>query len=123
MQGYPALGINNVRGRDVFVVQSLYTGDSERINDRLVKLLIAIGSLKNASPGRITPIIPYLGYPRQDRYGPDETKWPTMLPGWVPSRLLSLGRKADGGTTAALAAGSLVAPTQPRCAVQQPAAG
>jgi ribose-phosphate pyrophosphokinase len=57
----------NVRGCDVFVVQSLYSNETESIADRLQKLLIFIGSLKDASATRITAVIPYLGYSRQDR--------------------------------------------------------
>jgi ribose-phosphate pyrophosphokinase len=57
----------NVRGRDVFVICSLHGCKEEQINDRLVKLLIFVGSLKDASAGRITVVCPYLGYSRQDR--------------------------------------------------------
>lgn len=54
---------DNVRGRDVFVVQSTcYPG-----NDHLMELLIAIDAFKRASAGRITAVIPYFGYARQDR--------------------------------------------------------
>lgn len=54
---------DNVRGRDVFVVQSTSTP----CNDHLMELLILIDSLKRASAGRITAVIPYFGYARQDR--------------------------------------------------------
>jgi ribose-phosphate pyrophosphokinase len=53
----------NVRGRDVFVVQSL----CNPVNDNLMELLIIIDALKRASAGRITAAIPYYGYARQDR--------------------------------------------------------
>jgi len=52
-----------VRGSDVFVVQST----SEPVNDHLMELLIMIDALKRASAGRITAVIPYMGYARQDR--------------------------------------------------------
>lgn len=52
-----------VRGSDVFVVQST----SEPVNDYLMELLIMIDALKRASAGRITAVIPYMGYARQDR--------------------------------------------------------
>ena len=52
-----------VRGSDVFVVQST----SSPVNDNLMELLIMIDALKRASAGRITAVIPYLGYARQDR--------------------------------------------------------
>lgn len=57
----------NIRGRDVFVIQSLYGDNEESVNDKLMKLLIFIGSLKDASAGRITAVIPYFCYFRQDR--------------------------------------------------------
>ncbi len=53
----------SVRGSDVFVVQSLSTP----VNDNLMELLIMIDAFKRASAGRITAVIPYLGYARQDR--------------------------------------------------------
>ena len=53
----------NVRGEDVFVVQST----SFPANDNLMELLICIDALKRASARRITAVIPYFGYARQDR--------------------------------------------------------
>jgi len=53
----------NVRGRDVFVIQSL----CNPVNDNLMELLLMIDALKRASAGRITAMIPYYGYARQDR--------------------------------------------------------
>lgn len=53
----------SIRGSDVFVVQSL----SSPVNDNLMELLIMIDAFKRASAGRITAVIPYLGYARQDR--------------------------------------------------------
>ena len=52
-----------VRGSDVFIVQST----CEPVNDNLVELLIMIDVMKRASAGRITAVIPYYGYARQDR--------------------------------------------------------
>ena len=52
-----------VRGRDVFVLQST----CEPTNDNLMELLIMIDALKRASAGRITAVMPYYGYARQDR--------------------------------------------------------
>ena len=52
-----------VRGSDVFVVQSTCTP----VNNNLMELLIMIDALKRASAGRITAVIPYYGYARQDR--------------------------------------------------------
>ncbi|HUW74776.1 MAG TPA: ribose-phosphate pyrophosphokinase [Methyloceanibacter sp.] len=53
----------NVRGEDVFVIQST----SAPANDHLMELLILIDALKRASARRITAVIPYFGYARQDR--------------------------------------------------------
>ena len=53
----------NVRGEDVFVIQST----SAPANDHLMELLIIIDALKRASARRITAVIPYFGYARQDR--------------------------------------------------------
>ncbi len=53
----------NVRGEDVFVVQST----SYPANDNLMELLICIDALKRASAKRITAVMPYFGYARQDR--------------------------------------------------------
>ncbi|MBP1737212.1 MAG: ribose-phosphate pyrophosphokinase [Oscillospiraceae bacterium] len=52
-----------VRGADVFVVQSTCAP----VNDNLMEMLIMIDALKRASAGRITAVVPYFGYARQDR--------------------------------------------------------
>jgi len=52
-----------IRGADVFIVQST----SYPVNDNLMELLIMIDAMKRASAGRITAVIPYYGYARQDR--------------------------------------------------------
>ena len=53
----------SVRGSDVFLVQST----SRPVNDNLMELLVMIDAMKRASAGRITAVIPYFGYARQDR--------------------------------------------------------
>ena len=55
--------MENVRGRDVFVIQSTCAPS----NDNLMELLVMIDALKRSSAGRITAVIPYFGYARQDR--------------------------------------------------------
>ncbi|WP_188053411.1 MULTISPECIES: ribose-phosphate pyrophosphokinase [unclassified Sphingosinithalassobacter] len=55
--------LENVRGEDVFVLQST----SFPANDNLMELLIMIDALKRASARRITAVLPYFGYARQDR--------------------------------------------------------
>ena len=52
-----------VRGDDVYVVQS--TGPP--VNDRLVELLLLLDACRRAGAGRITAVVPYFGYARQDR--------------------------------------------------------
>ncbi|MDU2111307.1 MAG: ribose-phosphate diphosphokinase, partial [Clostridiales bacterium] len=62
--GEISVNINEtVRGCDVFVVQST----NNPVNQYLMELLIMIDALKRASAGRITAVIPYYGYARQDR--------------------------------------------------------
>jgi len=53
----------NVRGMDVFVIQST----CQPVNDNIVELLVMIDALKRASASRITAVMPYYGYARQDR--------------------------------------------------------
>jgi len=55
--------LENVRGKDVFIVQST----CPPANEHLMELLVMADACKRASAGRITAVIPYLGYARQDR--------------------------------------------------------
>jgi len=55
--------MENVRGRDVYIVQST----CPPVNDNLMELLVMADALRRASAGRITAVIPYFGYARQDR--------------------------------------------------------
>lgn len=55
--------LENVRGRDVFIIQSTCAP----ANDNLMELLTMADALRRASAGRITAVVPYFGYARQDR--------------------------------------------------------
>lgn len=62
--GEIAVEINeNVRGADAFIIQST----CQPTNDNLMELIVMVDSLRRASAGRITAVIPYFGYARQDR--------------------------------------------------------
>ena len=57
----------SVRGRDVYVVCSLYGDATESVNDRLCRMLFFIGAVRDAGAERITVVAPYLCYSRKDR--------------------------------------------------------
>jgi ribose-phosphate pyrophosphokinase len=57
----------NVRGKDVFVIQSLYGDGRWSVNDKLCRLLFFLGALRDASAERVTAVVPYLCYSRKDR--------------------------------------------------------
>lgn len=59
--------IGNVRGHNVFVIQSLYSDEKESVNDKLMKLCMMCGALKDASASEVIVVIPYLAFSRQDR--------------------------------------------------------
>jgi len=64
---HKARPLENVRGRDVYVVHSLYGETGMSANDKLVRLLFFVGALKDASAARVTAVCPYLAYSRKDR--------------------------------------------------------
>jgi ribose-phosphate pyrophosphokinase len=87
----------NVRGREVFVLQSTCAPT----NDNLMELLVMVDALKRASAQRITAVIPYFGYARQDRR-PRSTRVPisarvvaNMLEAVGVNRLLTMDLHAD----------------------------
>ena len=61
--------LDNIRGEDVFIVQST----SSPVNDSLMELLIMIDAAKRSSAQRITAVVPYFGYARQDRKSASRT--------------------------------------------------
>jgi ribose-phosphate pyrophosphokinase len=89
--------LENVRGRDVFLVQST----SPPGNDHLMELMLMADACKRASSARITAVIPYFGYARQDRR-PRATRVPitakvvaNMIAGSGIDRLLTIDLHAD----------------------------
>ena len=59
--------LESVRERDVYVIHSLCADAVESANDKLVKLLLFVGALRDASAARVTAVLPYLAYARKDR--------------------------------------------------------
>jgi ribose-phosphate pyrophosphokinase len=89
--------MENVRGRDVFIVQPT----SPPANDHLMELLVMADACRRASAGRITAVIPYFGYARQDRR-PRATRVAitaklvaNMIAGAGVSRVLTIDLHAD----------------------------
>jgi ribose-phosphate pyrophosphokinase len=58
--------LESVRGRDVYVLQSLYADAHQGVNDKLVRMLFFLGALHDAGAARVTAVIPYLAYARKD---------------------------------------------------------
>ena len=57
----------SIRGADVFLIQSVCASETFDVNDALMELLIMVDACRRASAGRITAVMPYFGYARQDR--------------------------------------------------------
>src|SRR6056300_1643214 len=74
---------DNVRGEDMFIIQST----SNPANDNLMELLIMADALRRSSAGRITAVIPYFGYARQDR----RTKARTPISAKLVANLIAEG--------------------------------
>ncbi|MCB1140276.1 MAG: ribose-phosphate pyrophosphokinase [Leptospiraceae bacterium] len=86
----------NIRGRDVFIVQPT----SEPANDHLMELFLMLDAIRRASAKRITAVIPYYGYGRQDRKS--EPRVPIsarvvadLIESMGPNRLLTMDLHAD----------------------------
>ena len=69
----------NVRGEDMYIIQPT----SNPANDNLMELLIMADALRRSSADRITAVIPYFGYARQDRRAKART--PISAPSWWPT--------------------------------------
>ncbi len=63
---HKARPLESVRGRDVYVLQSLYADGAQSVNDKLVRLLFFLGCLRDAGAARVTAVLPYLAYARKD---------------------------------------------------------
>ncbi len=64
---HKARALESVRGRDVYVIHTLANDASQGPNDKLVRLLFFLGSLRAAGAGRLTAVVPYLAYARKDQ--------------------------------------------------------
>ncbi len=63
---HKARPLESVRGRDAYVLQSLYADGAQSANDKLVRLLFFLGCLRDAGAARVTAVLPYLAYARKD---------------------------------------------------------
>ncbi|KPL27030.1 MAG: ribose-phosphate pyrophosphokinase, partial [Acidithiobacillales bacterium SM1_46] len=59
--------LKSVRGRDVYVIQSLYSDSAQSANDKLCRMLFFLGALRDAGAARTTAVMPYLAYARKDQ--------------------------------------------------------
>jgi len=75
--------LENVRGKDVFIFQS-----TNPPAENLMELLIIIDAARRASARRVTAVIPYFGYARQDR---KEASRVPITPNWWPTLLIAAG--------------------------------
>jgi ribose-phosphate pyrophosphokinase len=64
---HKARPIDDVSGKDAYVIQSLHGGPHMSANDKFCRLLFFIGALKDAGASRVTAVVPYLCYARKDR--------------------------------------------------------
>lgn len=64
---HKARALANVRGCDVYVIGSLHGDAAQSPNDKLLRLLFFLGSLRDAGAGRLTAVTPYLAYARKDQ--------------------------------------------------------
>ncbi len=80
---HKARPLEEVRGRDVYVLQSLYGGGERRTDEKLIRVLFFIGALRDAEAARVTVVTPYLCYARKERrtkpYDPVTTRYVAQL--------------------------------------------
>jgi len=75
--------LESIRGKEIYIIQSLFSDDKMSVNDKLCRLLFLSGSLKDACALKITLITPYLCYARKDRktkdWDPVTTKYVAQI--------------------------------------------
>lgn len=64
--------LESVRSRDVYVLLSLFGEDTSSVNDKLMRLLFFVATVKDAGAKRVTALLPYLAYARKDRRGKNQ---------------------------------------------------
>ncbi len=64
---HKARPLASVRGRDVFVIQSLHGGPDQSVNDKLCRLLFFLATMRENGARRVTAVVPYFAYARKDR--------------------------------------------------------
>jgi len=110
--------LQNVRARDIFVVQST----CHPTNENLMELLILVDALKRASARRITAVMPYFGYARQDRRSlppqPEVNRRPLfqlklsrMVPKSIRKSLIITLRRRQSSTTSTSRVGAIRTPS------------
>ncbi|MDX1634265.1 MAG: ribose-phosphate diphosphokinase [Marinobacter sp.] len=80
---HKARPLERVRGRDVYVLHTLFGDDNASVNDKLLTLLFFIATVRDAGAARVTALLPYLAYARKDRrtkdYDPVTTRYVGQL--------------------------------------------
>lgn len=80
---HKARPLESVRGRDVYVLHTLFGDDQFSVNDKLLRLLFFIATLRDAGAAQVTALLPYLAYARKDRrtkdYDPVTTRYVGQL--------------------------------------------
>jgi ribose-phosphate pyrophosphokinase len=64
---HKARPLHSVRGRDVYVIESLHGDRAHSVNDKLCRLLFFLGAIRDAGAARLTAVVPFLCYSRKDR--------------------------------------------------------